>query len=261
MVEAEAAGALWALSEGHDANKVSIAGAGAVPTLTGLLACPNERAQKHAASALASLALGKPDNQSEVASLLTQMLATGADPTQHRVAKALWRVVQENAETQHVIAKSSGALWGEHSRSQHAAPQIRCGSLNTPNLRPIPHAPQRTHEHPTCAPYRMPRNAHTSTQPAPHTACPATHTRVPQPAPHTAYPAPHASISLLDATPPQDAAPLPPPGCPCTGAETLVHLLRGATRRPATAPAKAYALWSLSLCIDETNYQQVPDRE
>ena len=163
MVEAEAAGALWALSEGHDANKVSIAGAGAVPTLTGLLACPNERAQKHAASALASLALGKPDNQSEVASLLTQMLATGADPTQHRVAKALWRVVQENAETQHVIAKSSGALWGEHSRSQHAAPQIRCGSLNTPNLRPIPHAPQRTHEHPTCAPYRMPRNTHTST--------------------------------------------------------------------------------------------------
>lgn len=43
------------------------------------------------------------------------------------------------------------------------------------------------------------------------------------------------------------------------GAETLVLLLRDATRRPATPQAKAYALWSLSLCIDASNYEQVVD--
>ena len=73
MVEAEAAGAIWSLSENHDANKVSIAGAQVIPTMTTLLASVNERAQKHAASALASLSLGKPDNQADVAALLVQV--------------------------------------------------------------------------------------------------------------------------------------------------------------------------------------------
>ena len=66
-----AAGALWALSEGHNANKVSIAGAGCIRELCGLLGSSNERAQKHAASALASLSLGRPENQEQVGLALT----------------------------------------------------------------------------------------------------------------------------------------------------------------------------------------------
>ena len=66
MVEAEAAGALWALSEGHDANKVSIAGAGAIATLCQLLGSPNERAQRHAASALSTLCDDNAENMKQV---------------------------------------------------------------------------------------------------------------------------------------------------------------------------------------------------
>lgn len=83
------AGALWALSEGHDANKVSIAGAGAIPTLCELLGSANERAQRHAASALASLALGKPGNQEQVTGLLVQRLSQSSDHTQKRTARAV----------------------------------------------------------------------------------------------------------------------------------------------------------------------------
>ena len=39
---------------------------GAIPTLCELLGSANDRAQKHAAAALASLALGKPENQEQV---------------------------------------------------------------------------------------------------------------------------------------------------------------------------------------------------
>ena len=109
MVEAEAAGALWALSENHTDNKVSIAGSGAISTLCGLLASSNERAQKHAASALASLSFDRPENQQQVASILVSMLMTSSDATQKRTCKALWRVVKENPETQFSIAKAGGA--------------------------------------------------------------------------------------------------------------------------------------------------------
>ena len=74
-VEAEAAGALWALSYSHAENKVSIAGAGAIPQLTRLLGVSNETAQRHAASALASIAYGQPDNQEQIASLLVGLLS------------------------------------------------------------------------------------------------------------------------------------------------------------------------------------------
>ena len=70
------AGALWALSEGHEANMVSIAGAGAIATLCQLLGSENERAQRHAASALASMSAGSPSNQEEITKILVRILGT-----------------------------------------------------------------------------------------------------------------------------------------------------------------------------------------
>ena len=187
FVEAEAAGAIWALAEGHDANKVSIGSSGAVSSLSSLLGSTNEPAQRHATAALSSISYGQPDNQERVATLLVGLLSSTGDATQKRVAKALWRIARENPTSQTTIAKAGGAE-----------------TLVHPDL-------LRTY-------------IQTST---------------------------HACVCICMCT------------CACTcacalaGAETLVHLLRGSARRPSTAEAKAYALWSLSLCIDESNYATV----
>ncbi|KOO28054.1 beta-glucan synthesis-associated [Chrysochromulina tobinii] len=150
FVAAEAAGALWSLSEGHDANKVSIAGSQAIPTLVGLLGSPNERAQRHGGSALVSLSIGQLENQEQVSQLLVELLSTTTDATQKRAAKTLWRVVKDNSQHEVAIAKAGGA-------------------------------------------------------------------------------------------------------------DNLVLLLRDAARKPSTQEAKAYALWALSLCIDETNHAKVSE--
>ena len=109
-VEAEAAGALWTMSVDHDPNKVSIASQGAIETLCKLLGSNDERAQTHSANALASLALGHPDNQAQMAPVLVLLLApTYPEGTQKRAAKALWRIVKESPDNQAHIAKSGGA--------------------------------------------------------------------------------------------------------------------------------------------------------
>ena len=148
FVEAEGAGALWALADGHEGNKISIAGAGAMPQLAGLLGSPNERAQSHAGSAMVSLAYKLPENQGLAAGLLVNLLLSSPEATQRRIVGILWQIIGDNVENESAIAKSGGA-------------------------------------------------------------------------------------------------------------ELLVALLRGTGRRQATEEAKAYALWSLSLCIDETNYAQI----
>ena len=71
-VQAEAAGAIWVLSDDHDANKVSFGAKGGIAPMVALLASENVRAQKHAAYALASLARGNVDNQSAIASRLVE---------------------------------------------------------------------------------------------------------------------------------------------------------------------------------------------
>lgn len=108
-VEAECAGAIWTMSIDHDPNKVSIASAGAIETLCKLLGSNSERAQTHAANAIASLALGHPANQEQMAPLLVSLLGNPSEGTQKRAAKALWRVVKENPDNQAHIAKSGGA--------------------------------------------------------------------------------------------------------------------------------------------------------
>ena len=110
-VEAEVAGSFWALSEDHPANKISLASAGAIPPLIGQLAVNIERAQTNAANALASLAIGNPDNQKEIAAALVGMLEEppGGLATQERAVAALWRMVKENPDNEVIIAKAGGA--------------------------------------------------------------------------------------------------------------------------------------------------------
>jgi len=108
-VEAEVAGALWTISVNHAANKVSIASAGAIATLCGLLASPNERAQSHASSALASLAFENVENQKQESPLLVGLLASKDEKTQKLAAKALWRMIKENPDSHTIIAKAGGA--------------------------------------------------------------------------------------------------------------------------------------------------------
>ena len=108
MVEAEVAGAFWALSEDHDSNKVAIANAGAVPALINQLASNMERANTNAAHALSSLGFGHANNQVEIATLLVGLLEEASEATQDRAAQSLWRMVHENPGSELLIAKAGG---------------------------------------------------------------------------------------------------------------------------------------------------------
>ena len=108
-VEAEVAGAMWTISVNNSAIKLSIAAAGAVDTLCKLLNAQSERAQVHAANALASLALGHPANMVLMAPRLVELLGNPNEGTQKRAAKALWRIVKENPDDAAHIAKAGGA--------------------------------------------------------------------------------------------------------------------------------------------------------
>ena len=98
VVEAEAAGALWSLAEANEANKVSIAGSGAIGTMCMLIGSTNERAQKYAASALSSLCSGSVPNMEETTKLLVSALHGGTPDAKERVLKSLWRLVRDNSE-------------------------------------------------------------------------------------------------------------------------------------------------------------------
>ena len=110
-MEAEAAGALWALSEGHKANKVSIAASGAIVTLCHLLGSPSERAHRHAASALSTLCEDVAENMQLVAAQLVGLLADrmGEQTRKDRAVKSLWRMITENPTHSITIAKAGGA--------------------------------------------------------------------------------------------------------------------------------------------------------
>lgn len=62
QIEAEAAGALWILSEGHETNQTAIAGAGAIATLCQLLGSTFEGSQMHAGMALMAIAADSAPN-------------------------------------------------------------------------------------------------------------------------------------------------------------------------------------------------------
>lgn len=106
IVQAEAAGAIWVLSENHEANKLAVEGKRGIAPTVNLLASNNIRAQKHAANALASLGHDNSENQTQITELLVNLLGTGNPHAKSNAATTLWRIVQENSESQQKIAKA-----------------------------------------------------------------------------------------------------------------------------------------------------------
>ena len=103
-VKAEAAGAVWVLSQDHVANKVAIAKAGGIPPTVSLLATGGFRGLEHAGHALATLGLDNVDNQIQITTLLVGLLLNGSADAKVSAAASLWRLVQENPESQQAIA-------------------------------------------------------------------------------------------------------------------------------------------------------------
>ena len=145
-VKAEAAGAVWVLSENHPTNKESFAAAGSISPLVNLLAAGGARAQEHAANALASLGYGNIDNQSQITALLVSLLGNGSDIAKSNAAASLWRLVQENPTSQGTIANA-----GSVRRSALMLPPVHNPLPNQPTplalaaLTCPPHLPTYTH--------------------------------------------------------------------------------------------------------------------
>ena len=108
-VKDEAAGAIWVLSEDHANNKKAIALAGGIEPTVGQLAQGTRRGQTHAEGALASLGLENVKNQTEITRLLVGLLSTGAAETKRRASELLWRLINDNPDTQEEMA-NAGSL-------------------------------------------------------------------------------------------------------------------------------------------------------
>ena len=108
IVEAEVAGAFWAMAEDNQGNKEAVATAGAIPALITQLASDAVRAHTNAAHALSTLAFGQAGNQGQIASLLVGLLEEAAPGAQDRAAQSLWRMVKENPGQEMLISKAGG---------------------------------------------------------------------------------------------------------------------------------------------------------
>jgi hypothetical protein len=89
--------------------QVAFAANAGISPLVKLLAEGNERAQVHAAHALASIGLHNSDNQAHIATQLVDILGKGASDAKSRAAAALWRLVHENESSQQTIATAGSA--------------------------------------------------------------------------------------------------------------------------------------------------------
>ena len=105
-VKAEAAGAIWVLSESHENNKLAIETARGIPPTVFLLASGFQRAERHAANALASLGRDSIQNQMQITGLLVELLGKGTPEAKSNAAASLWRLVQENPSSQDTVAKA-----------------------------------------------------------------------------------------------------------------------------------------------------------
>ena len=104
-VKAEAAGALWSLSEDSEI-KISIAGASTVAPLVALLGSGGDHARDHAYYALASIGLDNIKNQTQITQLLIELLLTGTEMAQTRAVTALQTLVKQNPSSHYEIAKA-----------------------------------------------------------------------------------------------------------------------------------------------------------
>ena len=107
-IKMEAAGALWVLAE-EEANRTSIASAGALGLLVSLLAEGGAEAHGRAANALSAIVFEESDNLSQLAALLVKLLGNGAAEAQQRGVSLLWRLVGENPQLEATVAKAGSA--------------------------------------------------------------------------------------------------------------------------------------------------------
>ena len=104
----KAAGALWHLAL-DQSNQVAIAKAGGIAPLVALLDDGTAQAHRHAADALARLALNNPDNQAQMSKRLVTLLVSDSPGAQQRAAHALWELAQDNPGSPVVIV-NAGAI-------------------------------------------------------------------------------------------------------------------------------------------------------
>ena len=128
-VKAEAAGALWALSEAP-VVKVDMAEAHVIKPLVQLLGSGGQRAHSHSANALSSLAFDNGTNQVQITQMLIELLSTGVMEAQVRAVQALWRQVHENPTAHERIAKAGDA-----------AALVELLKTGTPEVRTTRHGP------------------------------------------------------------------------------------------------------------------------
>ncbi|KOO32569.1 beta-glucan synthesis-associated [Chrysochromulina tobinii] len=109
-VKAEAAGAIWVLSDHHDKNKQAVADAGGIQPTVMILAGGTARAQEHSAYALASLGAGNVTNQRQITTLLVGCLSSGSAMAKANATALLEKLVQENPTSQQEIAMAGPLL-------------------------------------------------------------------------------------------------------------------------------------------------------
>ena len=131
----EASAALWALASHNSANQISIAEAGAVPLLIGLLGVPSSELHRDAAGALWSLADGQQANQSLIASSggIVPLIGLLAEPpSQDTSAGALHSLAALEANRVAIAdAGGVGALVNIFQSGNDAAKSEAAGALAT----------------------------------------------------------------------------------------------------------------------------------
>jgi hypothetical protein len=103
-----AAGALWHLAL-EETNQTNIAKCNGIQPLTLILDDGTEQAHRHAADALARLALSNPDNQAQIAKHCVALLGNPSNGAQQRAAQALGAMAAANPGSP-VVVVNAGAI-------------------------------------------------------------------------------------------------------------------------------------------------------
>ena len=106
--KAAAANALWSFSTKHAGNQKRVADAGGLSPLVELLGLGNQETQHFAAGALASMALDNPQNESTIADMMTDLLASDDPETCTKAARAISRLARAHPSNQVALARAGG---------------------------------------------------------------------------------------------------------------------------------------------------------
>ena len=134
-----AACALWHLAL-EETNQVNIAKCNGIQPLTLILDDGTEQAHKHAAAALARLAIGNPENQAQIAKHCVALLGNPSNGAQQRASQALGAMAADNPGSPVVIV-NAGAIsplvtlltTGAPEVKEEAAASLSTLSFNSPS--------------------------------------------------------------------------------------------------------------------------------